>query len=215
MVSETKVPQGGKGWLSRMRSLAVGTFVCWHLFMLLMTNAELDRHVDTWKKLAGESTVGLRAIDLAEASFEAARWYEAMACLDQSWGMFSSPLSRSTPFVAGKIEFADGSSELILSPNEPTDPTHYWRFGQARLRKLESHLLGDLEGTYEYGLLRRFAEEVMKQWRGANPTDNRQPVAVVILRRSYDIPLPGNRWTKHPKVETTEHARFPWPGDSR
>lgn len=160
-------------WL-RMRQCCVFIFVCWHLFVLFITNTQLD---GKWS----DSTAGR---------------YESYLNLDQAWGMFSSAWDH-TPFPAVRLEFTDGSSELFLSDNEPRDTQRYFKTTMSRLRKYEEHIL--YLGSKHYGgsiderdeKWKRYAEWRVQRWFEQHPDDQRQVKQVVLLKRRYEIPPPG------------------------
>ena len=167
--------------------VVVPVFVVWHVFVLFMTNACIK---GPWVTAVVKP-------------------YEKMLGLDQSWGMFSSPLWRTSPFPAVRVHFTDGSSVDILSPNEPKDVTRFFRFGGARQRKYEHHLIeGSLIGTHEEPALRRLTMEYLQRWRQENPGDARVANRVTLLRRSYELPQPGDRLSADAKPTLKELGTF-------
>lgn len=171
----------------RFTQVAVPAFVIWHLLFLFITNAGIK---GPWV------TAVIKP-------------YEKRLGLDQYWGMFSSPLWRTSPFPAVRVHFTDGSSVDILSPNEPKDVTHYFRFGGGRQRKYEHHLIeGSLIGTQEEPALRRLTVEYLRRWRGENPGDARVAQRVTLLRRSYELPPPGELLSPDVKPTVKELGAF-------
>ena len=164
-------------------------FVCWHLAFLFVANTKLSAE---WIR----GTIGK---------------YETYAGLDQSWGMFNSPLWRSLPFPAARIHFADGTSEVFHAPNEPADFTRFFRIGSTRQRKIEHYLITrELTGSYEYQapMQRRLAEWYVKEWQARNANDARLAVRVTLLRLDYQIPKLGERWSATPEAAEREVVSF-------
>jgi hypothetical protein len=59
----------------------------------------------------------------------------------QRWSLFSPDISRDICFPAVEFRWKDKvSPEVLLSDNEPAEPTHYFRFGQFRIRRFEGQL---------------------------------------------------------------------------
>lgn len=136
------------------RTAAVVLFVGWQLFFLFARNA-----LDFWytplrhwcvKQEMWEHGVG----PLLDPFNDAADRYANFNGIDQDWKMFAPPLARSDPFLAVRLEFSDGSDELVLSDNEP-NPRAFFRFGGWRQRRLEDHLVWDkapiLSAAYVHG----------------------------------------------------------------
>ncbi len=176
----------------RLVRAAVAVFVVWHLFFLFVTNTKLDA---PW-------------VDAV------VKPYEKRLGLDQCWGMFTSPLWRNSPFPAVRVHFTDGSSVDILSPNEPKDVTNFFRFGGARQRKYEHHLIeGSHVGTperpaLEEPALRRLTEDYLRRWRAENPGDGRVAESVTLLRRTYVLPPLGEPLKPDAKPTLKELGSF-------
>jgi hypothetical protein len=136
----------------------------------------------------------------------------------QGWSLFAPSVGRHNTFVAVELRWDDGSPlELLLSDNEPADPNHFFRLGDFRLRKYESHIdviltLHDDELTEAAaGRWRRLIEDKMDtdakdmlaylQWRWrrfqqAHP-DRPTPSQVIFYVRRFSIPPPEQvpwRW---------------------
>ena len=191
-------------WWKRIRGGLVALFVAWHLLMLFISNAELQRHVDSWR----EAGAAKKAVDIAEQTITAAKWYETMTGMDQGWALFTSPLARKAPFLGTHLIFDDGSRELVKSPTEPDDMTRFLRFGGTRYRKLESHLLIKADYPLEAQLARRYVQHAVTRWRSKHPHDPRRPITGVLVRRELEMPPPGEFWSPDHPVEEEEIARF-------
>jgi hypothetical protein len=129
--------------------------------------------------------------------------YTNLTGMEQRWVMFGPPLARSAPFLAVRLEFTDGTSQTLLSPNEPDDPDSFFRVGGWQLRKLEDYLVwppGDLAGDHERPLWEAYARHRLKQWREARPGDPRKVERIVFVRRRLHFPEPG---------KTSADASFP------
>lgn len=119
--------------------------------------------------------------------------YTNLTGWEQRWVMFSPPLARKAPFLATRIEFTDGSAELLRSSNEP-DPVSYIRVGGWQTRKLEDYLLWppeDLANAQGRPLWEAFARHKLRQWHESRPGDPRQVRRVVLVRRRLYFPEPG------------------------
>lgn len=192
-----------KRWWRRVVTVVVTLFVCGHVFMMIVTNADLDTHYWEWRKKQRPSVVH-EELGPIEHALGKVRAYESYAGLDQSWGMFTSPLWRTSPFLAAHVNLDDGTTLLVRSTNEPTDLTRFIRFQRARQRKLEHYLLDyDLRGTYKYPLWERYAAHFAKRWRQRHPDDPRRVESVTLIARWFDIPPPGERRDPYalPEVE--------------
>jgi hypothetical protein len=208
-------------WLL-LRRTAVFVFVVWQLFFLLFRNP-----IDSWRDRLSAAFGPRAEWGLAGDIFgRLDHWttrYGAFFGVEQGWPMFSGPLSRSGPFPAVEIIFADGTEELILSANEPADPNSYFRLGGERMRKLEDYLTNSAAGA-PYGgereLWRRYALDAVRRFRAAKPDDPRTPVRAVFWSRRYFYTrpdqAPGERDPMMPVIlvefDLTEPTdRPPWP----
>jgi hypothetical protein len=131
----------------------------------------------------------------------------------QGWSLFAPSVSEHNTFVAVELRW-DGESyppELLLSDNEPRDPNCFFRLGDFRLRKYESHLdvlltLHDDEATEAAAAERwrlRIEEKLdtdgkdllaylrwrWRKFRQAHP-DRPTPSQVILYVRRYSIPPP-------------------------
>jgi hypothetical protein len=125
--------------------------------------------------------------------------YTNLVGMEQRWCMFSPPLARSAPFLAIRIEFTDGTHEMLLSPNEPESTTSYFRVGGWQTRKLEDYLTwppGDLLGDPERPLWEAYARHRLAAWRAARPGDPRTVKRIVFVRRRDYFPAPGQKPTE-------------------
>ena len=142
-----------------LRSVVVVTFVVWHLTVLTLRNTvEMFSLATTHRRPAYE------ALD------RAIRYYETRLALYQTWPMFTSPLSRSGPFLTTRLDFDDGSSFDIRSDNEPADLNSFFRIGLARQRKHEDYLANtrpEERWRYERPLWEQFVRWKIDRWRRA------------------------------------------------
>ena len=176
-----------------VKQIIVFCFVIWHLVFLIITNTKSDDALSDQ----------LKEWPAAESFITAVVTYESHLGIDQAWKMFSSPVWKKTPFLAVRIEFDDGGSELMLSDNEPRDVQRYFKTTMARLRKLEDHLLELSENDYRYAMCKRYAQWRVDRWLEANPQEHRRPVRVVLLKRVYQVPGPDAdpNANREPKTE--------------
>jgi hypothetical protein len=132
--------------------------------------------------------------------------------LEQRWTMFSPPMARKGDFLAVRLEFTDGSQEMIRSDNEPTDPTSYLRVGGWQIRKLEDYLAWPSESALsdakEKKLWEGYARHVIKKWRDARPNDPRTLSLVVFVRRRLYFPEPGQTHKDVPPPYEKDVATF-------
>jgi hypothetical protein len=206
-------------WGRRLRSALVCAFVVWHLFFLLLRNpldlwwddikgglaeqawwAKVEPYVkpadpDTWKR----------------GNFFGTWKYGNFFGIDQGWTMFGPPVARSAPFLAARIEFSDGSQDMVYSVNEP-DPTAFFRAGGWRQRKLEDYLArfeeADLRQTKELPLWEAYVRWCVRRWRQTHPEDPREPERVVLLKRRIHFPNPGEDPSVFEDPEVTTLGSF-------
>jgi hypothetical protein len=120
--------------------------------------------------------------------------YTNLVGMEQRWVMFGPPLARSAPFLAVRIEFTDGTTQTLLSPNEPDDPTSFLRVGGWQVRKLEDYLIwppDDLAHDPELPVWEAYARYRLAQWRQARPGDPRKVERIVFVRRRVHLPEPS------------------------
>ncbi|HVS39458.1 MAG TPA: hypothetical protein VMS17_28125 [Gemmataceae bacterium] len=187
------------------RTTAAVVFVGWQLFFLLVRNP-LDfwyTPIRDWCVKEGIWDHGAgRLIDPVN---DATSRYANFNGIDQNWKMFTPPLSRSAQFLAVRIEFSDGSDELILSDEEP-DPHGFFRFGGWRQRKLEYQLVfGD---PADLPLCEAYARWSLRRWQAGHADDPRTPSRVVLLRRDVDFPKPGADPAVFPPAEVYTIGAF-------
>lgn len=174
-------------WWLRVKQVLVIIFVTWHLFFLFVSNTQLDGQ---WS----DATIGC---------------YESYLGLDQSWAMFSSPW-KHTPFLAVRIEFTDGSSEVLLSDIEPANTQQYFKRSGARTRKYEENLLYIGREKYNGSIKERdikwnhFAKWRVAEWFAKHADDQREVKQVVLLKRRYEVPPPGEDRSVNREPLTTE-----------
>ena len=167
-------------------------FVGWHLVFLLFRNpiSVQEQAFEDW--LARRHAVVRAPIDALNRMFVA---YEHALALDQGWRMFVAPLARDAPFPAVLIAFDDGTSEIVRSDNEPSDPNGFvLRRAQPRLRKHETQVASTELAELGLGAYwSRYLEWQCRRWRRAHPSDGRRVVELSLLRREYALPAPGAR----------------------
>src|SRR5262245_22497506 len=116
----------------------VAMFVVWHPFVIVIRNP-IDiwwRDIEAWgEKHAWWSTVGPYYKTVDRVTWK----YENFLGVEQGWCMFRPQLARKAPFLAARLEFTDGSEELVLSLNE-LGTGSYFRAGGWRQRKLEDFM---------------------------------------------------------------------------
>lgn len=172
-----------------IRRALVIAFVAWHSIFWVFQNIEEYALEELGLETALEPIVNATAR------------YEQLFCLDQGWMMFTSPLSRTVPFPSVRLEFFDGSTERLLSINEPNDPARYIRRGEARLRKYEHRLItSDWEYTDSEELWKRYLNWRTQLWRAANPDDARRVKNAVLVRRTFELVEAGDE----PELVPTE-----------
>jgi hypothetical protein len=138
--------------------------------------------------------------------------------LEQRWTMFSPPMARKADFLAIRLEFSDGSSELMLSQNEPSNPNSFFRIGGWQVRKLEDYLAYPGEGVLtdranpERKLWEAFARHAIVRWHSAKPGDPREIDHVVFVRRRVffldRVKHPGQRPEEVREPEHRDIAAF-------
>lgn len=195
-MASTPAPRSVLRRLWRFTTAAlVFVFVCWHLFFLLFRNPldlwwnDLEpwvRKHDWWPRVKPE-------FETADA---VTRRYGNLIGVQQGWSMFTPPMARGAPFLAARLEFADGSREFVLSENEPADPASFLRFGGWRTRKLEDYMVhttpDELRGHSELALYEAYARWCVRRWKETHPDDPRELARVVLLKRRFELPRPGD-----------------------
>jgi len=122
---------------------------------------------------------------------------EKRSGIDQGWKMFGSPVARSSPYAAVKIEFDDERFAYQRSSNEQKDPAKYFRLGNWRIRKFEHFLVTKWSESYanpksKYGLLwKRFVHWRLDVWQKLHPNDPRKPVRLHLVTRRFTFPKPS------------------------
>jgi hypothetical protein len=174
-----------KAWL-------VATFVCWHLFFLVVRNSlDLGRYQQrTWlQKRDWWTTVG----PVYQPADRATENYSNFTGVRQGWSMFSPPLARSVEFLTVRLDFTDGSEEMVYSENEP-DPTDFLRVGGWRQRRLEDYMADtrtdSLREHRERPLFESYVRWCIRRWQQAHPDDPRTLAGAVLLGRTFLLPKP-------------------------
>jgi hypothetical protein len=194
----------------RVKTAAVVLFVSWQMFFLIVRNPLdfwyapiktycVERHL--WEGVK----IGLDPLD------DATMHYGNFSGIDQNWRMFVPPLARSAPFLGTRIEFTDGTDEVLRSDNEP-DPLAFFRFGGWRQRKLEDYLVyktpDELLGDEELPLWEAYARWSVRRWRERHPDDLRIPERVVLLRRVITFPEPSENPSVYEEASTSTVGVF-------
>jgi hypothetical protein len=173
------------------RTALIFAFVAFQIFIIAFRNP-LDlwwRPMEKWGKEQSwwdEAEPYYRFVD---------RWterYERGLGVDQGWAMFTPPLARAAPFLTTRLEFADGTTESLNSANEPGE--EFFRVGGWRMRKLEDRLAfghpNTLGNDPEVILWETYVRVRVREWREANPNDDRTLTRVSLFRRR--VPLPSH-----------------------
>ena len=203
------------------RGCVIFVVVVFHLFLLVVRNP-----LDLWYKDIRDWTMRVPAWDVRESDedpppptwwdryseefklVDRFTWkYANLVGCEQGWSMFTPPVARGANFLAVRLEFRDGTSELLLSDNEPVDPTRYFRLGGWQTRKLEDYLMwppNDLASDPKSrSLWENNASHAIHKWRAASPDDSREVARVVFLRRRIAFPKPGETYDD-PDARTEE-----------
>ena len=169
-------------WLrigSRLKTAVVVLFVGWQLFFLAIRNP-LDFWYKPIKQWCQDAHIWPSVQRVLDPVDDTTRHYANFFGIDQNWRMFVPPLARSAPFLAARIEFTDGTSEVLRSDNEP-NPLSYFRLGGWRQRKLEDSLVyktpEELPGDEDLPLWEAYARWSVRRWRQRHPDDLRIPCA--------------------------------------
>jgi hypothetical protein len=197
-VPAARPPAAPEALLRRLGRYAVRTvvilFVTWQLFFLAFRNP-----LDLWKSQIEGWCAKQRWWKKVEKPYEAldkvTTRYGNLLGIEQGWTMFTPPLARSAPFLGARLQFADGSEEVLRSPNEP-DVAGFLRLGGWRQRKLEDSLVHaspeELPWKEDLPLYQAYARWCVQRWKEAHPDDRRDIVRVVLLRRRIYFPELGH-----------------------
>ncbi len=192
------------------KTAAVVLFVVWQLFVLLVRNP-LDFWYTPLKHWCEEKNIWERAKLVVDPVDKATSCYANFCGIDQNWKMFVPPLARSASFLAARVEFTDGTDELLRSDNEP-EPLSYFRFGGWRQRKLEDYLVNkapdELPGDDELPLWEAYARWSVRRWRQRHPDDDRVPARVTLLRRVVTFPEPSEDPSVYEEAEVSTVGVF-------
>ncbi len=188
--------------LARVWRLAGGVFVflvvAWHLFFLVVRNP-LDLWGDEirgwlvkkgWLAKKGE---GPTTWDGPYRLADRLTYYFANKTgAEQNWGLFAPPMARRSPFLGTRYEFTDGTSETLVSSNEPDDPARYFRFGRANTRKYEDYMMtGVAEDSFELPTWSAYVRSLARHWHASRPDDPRELKRIVLVKRYFYFPAPG------------------------
>jgi hypothetical protein len=204
-------------WRFTVRSL-VFVFVCWQLAVMVVRSPldMLREPLHEWAARqpwwqdglpwwAGPHPLHERATPVLAGLERATFVYSRLTGTEQGWGLFGGNLDRRAPFLAARIEFADGSEPFVVrSANEP-DPRSFFRVGGARLRKLESCLYRaspeEVSRSDDLPLYQAYVRWAVRRWRRQAPADRRKPTRVVLLKRYLVFPGPdeGPRTLDNPQ----------------
>ena len=194
---EEAVPRAKKKrrWRQGFASTVVFLFVTWHLFFLITKNT-IDLGGEEFESYAEDHPFWQPVLPIYGWTKDKTASYESTLGIDQGWMMFTSPLTRGAVFLAVRIEFADGTSTLVQSENEPSDPAHFYRVGRPRQRKLEAWLVRESNKNRQTGyrqpLWEQTARQYLRRWQDNHPNDPRTPQQLVMLRRRIAIPEPND-----------------------
>jgi hypothetical protein len=189
---------------------AVVLFVVWQVFFLLVRNP-LDLWGDDIKKWCKAQPWWWAAKKPYEKLDQATTRYANLLGIEQGWTMFAPPMARGAPFLAARLEFADGSQEEVYSPNEP-DPARFLRLGGWRQRKLEDFLIkpypDEISDKEDLPVWQAYVRWSVRRWRQAHPDDPRQLERVVLVRRWITFPGPNDAPTVFGEPDVREVGRF-------
>jgi len=199
-------------FFASLRVVLIAAFVCWHLFFLLFRNPlDLWWHElvdDGLKKLSWWDTP---LVTMQQAfpndprhvvvtpgkifsTIDMATWrYGNYFGIEQGWSMFSPPIARRGSFLAAEVILDDGSTEMLLSPNEkPLPDGFYFRWGGWRQRKLEDYLLYEtpesIAGKSDPQIAQAYVRWSVRRWREINFYDPRLVARVRLVKRTWEFP---------------------------
>ena len=199
--------------LRRLWRLARGTLVflivAGHLVFFAVRNP-----LDLWDKPIFDWLKARPGYDRWGPAFERldklTNKYANLVGCEQRFTMFSPPMAKGAPFLGYRLEFADGSTDLLRSITEPT-PERFFRFADWRTRKLEDYLLwpdDDLAGSSERAMWEAYAREAARRWRSAHPDDPRELTRLVLVRRRIAFPTPEETPGDYDPPEETDVVAF-------
>jgi hypothetical protein len=167
-------------------------FVCWHLFALVVRNP-LDLWSDEIQTWAKEDERWEQWKPTYTGFDKWTKAYNKFTGCEQGWSMFTPQLARTAPFLTVRIEFSDGTNEVIPSLNA-VDPQSFFRFGGARLRKLETSLYRrtpeKVANSDERPVYAAYVRWAVRRWQQQSPGDKRQPIRVHLYKIRYLFPQP-------------------------
>jgi len=207
-----------------VKATIIVMIVTWHLFFLLIRNP-LDLWDDAIKQWLVQQQ--LWQDDPPTPEQEDARYnlrpayrfldelthrYAQTTGTEQRWVMFTPPLARRAPFLAVRLEFADGSQVVVPSDNEPPDPTDFLRIGGWQIRKLEDVIM-DLPSTRgaanpEWPMWEAYIRWRVRHWKKNYADTDREPVRVVLLKRIIEFPGPFEPPNRYASGESEELLSF-------
>lgn len=195
-----------RGW----RITVVVGIVSWHLFFFAFRNP-----LDLWEKpiyswLRQQPGWGRWGKCVERADDLTYRFGNLVGC-EQRWVMFRPPMARGAWFLAFRLEFQDGSSELLRSTNEPDQPARFFRLGDWQIRKFEDYLCFPeerLESSPERGLWEAYVREKVRSWQRLHPEDSRELRRVVMLRRRIQFTGPEDTPGDYPPPRSEDFAAF-------
>jgi hypothetical protein len=204
---------------------------CWKARINWLAPGWLDRKDENKGKFESR---GHEALDIL---YRITLHWEQLSAQSQSWSLFAPAINREVTFLAVQLRWDDldwgkpahrgapHAPELLLSENEPPDPSHFFRWGQFRLRKYEGSLDVILRVRKEdneklAAAVERWRDiihdQVKDEWdtitaylrmRCRDYMDRHpglpQPKQVILLVRQFAIPEPGQfseAWYKEPQV---------------
>lgn len=195
-------------------------FVCWNLFVLLARNV-LDLWDEQVRQWASSQLWWKDYREKFDHLDTLTSYYAKFTGAEQGWSMFTPNLARSDPFLTARLEFTDGSSELVMSQVAPllekknVDDDHYQisyvRIGLARQRKLEEYLMklpNDLKTSSYLPMYEAFARYCLRRWQQRHPDDPRVVEHVVLLKYRIYYPRPGQDSWRYEEPSTRDFATF-------
>ncbi len=227
----------------------LGIFILWQLFFLFAANfltianeirddedgnykqllpagwqAGVNRFAPGWLQKRGHVHDGLETLKGLTS-----RW-EELTCQTQYWKLFAPDAARDITFVAAELRWDDLARPpvLLLSENEPPDPTSFFRVGRFRLRKYEGNLDVILRVHQDETLAaagerwqERIRNKVRREWDSILPylklrwqdyrtehPDCPPPAEVILHVRRYHIPGPEEFSTAWYKPDMRPLARW-------
>jgi hypothetical protein len=163
------VPESQGRW--RVSQVCLGLFILWQVFFVVGNN--VLQFIQDCNELEDEETVrliSLLTLDLPNEKGPGGqllqtlvRWEEATG-QEQSWSMFAPAVPERFRFLRVQFHWEDGRPPVVFpSATEPLDLARFFRWGQLRLRKYESHV-----GVHYSVWDAESIDDARKRWRRLN-----------------------------------------------